>query len=177
MTWKTPSSLKWLIVRRMRLSGMLEKLAPKHAELKEQFESIDARVNKLRQQLSALDQTFQLHEIQIDPSGLRSVVPHENQRLVPHGQMSRQIRQILANHEGWASTAEITLKIIQQLKAAVDDETYMYVHIAVRRRLRGMLSEGQVHRIQGIPKGRCYDGSNQSMWRLSGAISRASAAN
>ena len=166
MTWKTPSSLKWLIVRRSRLSGMLEKLEPKHAVLKEQFESIDARVNKLRQQLSALDQTFQLHEIQIDPTGLRPVVPHDNRRLVPHGQMSRHIRRILANHEGWASIAEITLKILQRLDATADEKTYQYVHIAVRRRLRGMLREGQVQRIEGTRKGRCYDGSNQSMWRL-----------
>jgi hypothetical protein len=166
MTWKTPSSLKWLIVRRSRLSGMLEKLEPKHTALKEQFELIDARVNKLRQQLSALDQTFQLHEIQIDPTGLRPVVPHDHRRLVPHGQMSRQIRSILINRHDWVSTAEIAQRIIHQLNAKVNDDAYAYVHIAVRRRLRGMLREGQVQRIQGTPKGRCYDGSNQSLWRL-----------
>ena len=110
---------------------MLKKLEPKHAALKEQFESIDARVNKLRQQLSALDQTFQLHEIQIDPAGLRPVVPHDHRRLVPHGQMSRQIRSILTKRHDWVSTAEIAQRIIRQLNAKLDDDAYAYVHIAM----------------------------------------------
>jgi len=145
---------------------MLQKLEPRHAVLKEEFQAIDARVHRLRPQLAALDQTFELHEIQIDPGGLAPIVPHENRHLFPQGQMTRQIRHILANHEGWASTAEITLKLIRQLTVAVDEEAYTYVHIAVRRRLRGMLRAGQLQRIEGISKGRCYDGSNQSMWRL-----------
>ena len=131
MTWRTPPSLKWLIDKRSRLSGMVEQLESRQAFLKEQFELIDVDINKLRQQLSSLDQTFLLHEIQVDPNGLRTIVPHRNLRLVPHGQMTRAICRILRHHEGWASTTQIAEKIAEQLSIPMDKETSAYIHIAV----------------------------------------------
>lgn len=167
MAWRTPPSLKWLIVKRSRLSGEIQKLDAECAVLKEQFERLEDRANKLRQHLCSLDHTFQLHEVQVEPTELAIIVPHWNQRIFPHGQMSRHIRRILATNEGWASTTEVTLKIIQCSKVAVEDEeTYTYVHVAVRKRLRSMLKKGEVRRLEGPTRGRCYDGSNQSMWQL-----------
>jgi hypothetical protein len=149
---------------------MIEKLESRQAPLRKQIEDLDGRIVKLRQQLSALDQTFLLHEIQVDPTELRSTRPHQNRRLVPHGQMTRQILRILRSHDGWVSTSQIARKIAEQLvttEADVDDETLMYIHVAVRRRLRAMVRSGNLQRIEGVRKGRCYDDSNQSLWRLS----------
>jgi hypothetical protein len=167
MTWRTPPSLKWLIKNRSRLSGRIEQLQSTQALLKEQVGLIEVRINKFKQQLSALDQTFQLHEIQVDPTGLRSIVPWRNKRLVPHGEMTRQILRMLRHHEGWASTSQIASKIAERVSTSLDKETSNYIHIVVRRRLRRMASNGQLQRIVGAQKGRCYDGSNQSLWRLS----------
>jgi hypothetical protein len=167
MTWKTPSSLKWLIVKRSRLSGEVQNLEAQRASLKEQLRQIESRLVTVGSLLSSLDQTFQLHEIQVEPTEIAPVVPQKNKRILPPGQMSRQIRRILASHEGWASTAEITIKIIQYSNISVKDEdTYEYVHIAVRKRLRSMFAKSEVQRMEGSTKGRCYDGSNQSTWRL-----------
>jgi hypothetical protein len=167
MTWKTPPSLKWLIVQRSRLSGEVQNLEAQRTSLKEQLQQIENRLVTVSSLLSSLDHTFQLHEIQIEPTEIATVVPQKNKRLLPPGQMSRQIRRILACHDGWASTAEITIKIIQYSNISVkDEETYEYVHIAVRKRLRSMLAKSEVQRMEGSTKGRCYDGSNQSTWRL-----------
>jgi hypothetical protein len=168
MTWKTPPSLKWLIVKRSRLSGEVQNLEAQRASLKEQVQQIEHRLLTLSSLLASLDHTFQLHEIQLDPTEIATVIPQKNKWLLPPGQMSRQIRKILASHDGWASTTEITIKIIQYSNISVEDEeTYEYVHIAVRKRLRGMLARSEVQRMEGSTKGRCYDGSNQSTWRLS----------
>lgn len=168
MTWKTPPSLKWLIVKRSRLSGEVHNLEAQRASLKEQVQQIEHRLLTLSSLLASLDHTFQLHEIQIDPTEIATVIPQKNKWLLPPGQMSRQIRKILASHDGWASTTEITIKIIQYSNISVEDEeTYECVHIAVRKRLRGMLARSEVQRMEGSTKGRCYDGSNQSTWRLS----------
>jgi chromosome segregation ATPase len=167
MTWKTPPSLKWLIVKRSRLSGEVQNLEAERATLKEQVQQIENRLTRLNSLLGSLDHTFQLHEIQINPTEIATVVPQKNKRILPPGQMSRQIRRILASHDGWASTTEVTHKIIHYSKILVEDEeVYEYIHVAVRKRLRSMLAKGEVQRMEGPTKGRCYDGSNQSTWRL-----------
>jgi hypothetical protein len=102
MTWRTPPSLKWLIVKRSRLSGEIQKLDAECAVLKEQFDRLEDRANKLRRHLSSLDHTFQLHEIQVEPTELAIVVPHWNQRIFPHGQMSRHIHRLEVLTIPWA---------------------------------------------------------------------------
>ena len=91
MTWRTPSSLKWLITKRSRLSGALLKLDDERSKLSDRIRSLDRRAGVLREQLSALDQTFGLHEISMEPTTIRPVRPHTGarRRLLPHGQLSR----------------------------------------------------------------------------------------
>jgi len=136
MTWRTPPSLKWLIVKRSRLSGQLERLAPDLESTKDQFEQLSARLARLRKQLEALDQTLLLHDIQIGPTGIEPVVPHRRQRLFPNGQLGCHIRCLLAErkHNEWVPTKEITRSIMERLglseAAGIYQDTHKQCEIA-----------------------------------------------
>jgi len=168
MTWRTPPSLKWLIVKRSRLSGQLERLAPELEAAKDKFEQMSARVERLKKQLEALDQTFLLHDIQIDPTEIESVVPQRRQRLLPPGQLGRNIRGLLAErkHGQWVATEEITREVMERLGLSVVDGVYQPVRKAVRNRLHSLMNAGELERIIGAPTNNETDHGNQSLWRL-----------
>lgn len=169
MSWRTPPSLKWLITKRSRLSGELERRLPELESLRIDFEKANARVNWLREQLAALDQTFQLHDIQIDPTEIASVSPHQNARLFPSGQMGRHIRRILAERDGgeWTTTPEVTRKIMESLGLSEVDSVYRSVRRAVRNRLQSLMRAGEIERIIGACTSKDAPGEDQSRWRLS----------
>lgn len=171
MSWRTPSSLKWLIIKRSRLSGELERLLPKLDSLKGEYEQMEATVNELRDQLAALDQTFLLHDIQIDPRGIEPVIPHRHPRLFPNGHMGRHIRRILAEreHGEWTTTPEIARKIMEHLSISETDGAdglYRSVRRAVRNRLQSLMQAGEVERIIGATTNKNAPGEDQSRWRL-----------
>ncbi|ULU24381.1 hypothetical protein [Dyella terrae] len=168
MNWRTPPSLKWLIVKRSRLSGQLERLAPDLESAKDEFEQLSARVERLKKQLEALDQTFLLHDIQIDPTGIEPVVPHRRQRLLPQGQLGRHIRRLLAErkHSEWVATEEITRAIMEHLGLSEVGGIYQATRKAVRNRLHSLMSAGELERIIGSPTNNETDRGNQSLWRL-----------
>lgn len=168
MTWRTPPSLKWLIVKRSRLSGELERLLPELDLLRDEFEQKKARVDRLHDQLAALDQTFQLHAIQIDPEAIKPVVPQRHVRLFPPGHMGRHIRRILADRENgeWTTTPEVARKIMECLGISEADCVYRSIRRAVRNRLQTLMQAGEVERIVGAPTKKEAPGEDQSRWRL-----------
>jgi hypothetical protein len=89
MTWRTPPSLKWLIVKRSRTSGLVSRLIEEREALSVRLERVTQLVSRLERQLQALDVTFELHDIQIEPTDIAPVVPHKAVKLLPFGQMSR----------------------------------------------------------------------------------------
>lgn len=171
MSWRTPSSLKWLIIKRSRLSGQLERLLPKLDSLRGEFEQMEAEVNRLRDQLAALDRTFLLHDIQIDPTGIEPVIPHRHPRLFPNGHMGRHIRRILAEREygEWTTTPEIAWKIMEHLDISETggaDGVYRSIRRAVRNRLQSLMQAGEVERVIGATTNKDAPGEDQSRWRL-----------
>lgn len=171
MSWRTPSSLKWLIIKRSRLSGELERLLPKLDALRAEFEQMEATMNGLRDQLAALDQTFLLHDIQIDPRGIEPVIPHRHPRLFPNGHMGRHIRHILAERGSgeWTTTPEIARKIMEHLGMSESDGAegvYRSIRRAVRNRLQSLMQAGEVERAIGATTNKDAPGEDQSRWRL-----------
>jgi hypothetical protein len=71
MTWRTPPSLKWLIVKRSRISGLIRRFSDERVELSARLDRINQPTARLERQLQALDVTFELHDIQIEPTDKR----------------------------------------------------------------------------------------------------------
>lgn len=167
MTWKTPPSLKWLIVKRSRLSGALQKLNAEQEALKREFDDLEARSAKLRRKLEVLDEVFELHDIRIDPTEIQPVTPSTGIKIFRQGEMSRQIFRALSAQNGWQTTSEIVQRMIPQVKP-VEGVTHDLVQRAVRRRLRSLFRQGRVERRCAVKADGRHDGLGQSMWRLPG---------
>lgn len=166
MTWRTPSSLKWLIDKRSRLAGLLSQLIQEQTELDARLEIAKERIATVQRQLQALDCTFELHEVQIEPQEIAPVSPQKKTWLMPHGRMSRLILNALRDHGGWMPTTLLTVAVASQVSAAHDSATPAYVRRAVRRRLGGLLRAGRIERDELLDEFGLHDGFSEAFWRI-----------
>jgi len=83
MSTRIPPSLKWLIDKRARLAGEIRKtkLAVERAHL------IVNELKALEETLSALDKTFELHDIRIDVNLIKPVNSKYVRLSLPHGSL------------------------------------------------------------------------------------------
>lgn len=161
MTWRTPSSLKWLIVKRSRLSGALAQIANHRAKLLQRLADLDHRAEVLRGQLSALDQTFDLHEIRVRPEGIQPVRPQGRERLMPPGRLGRAILAELRRADDWLSSTEILALIADHI--TTEELTYCEVLHRLRRRLGKLGRDGILERQIRY----CDNGaSDATLWRI-----------
>lgn len=87
MSTRIPPSLKWLIDKRARVSGEIEKTKK---SLKTAHQLID-ELKELEDTLSAIDKTFELHEIQIDKSLIRPINSKYLRLKIPYGGINNAI--------------------------------------------------------------------------------------
>lgn len=66
MTWRTPSSLKWLIVRHSRQQGVLHLQERQAGKLREQLHSVLQSIAETKANLEAIERTLALHEIPVN---------------------------------------------------------------------------------------------------------------
>lgn len=180
---KTPSSLKWLLNRRARLAGELDKthaaevsrLTAHQAELNrieaERDRICDLNANAvsayeglrdaLGRDLRAIDQVLQLHEIQIDPDLISPVRCHNKIAATDHGHMTRLIYECLRAHSGGpCSATQVALHVASALGSTGRTEDFSDLRYRIRRRLGYMTWEGRLERMHAA-KG-CVEGK----WRL-----------
>jgi hypothetical protein len=85
---RTPSSLAWMVAKRMHLAGEIERLEKLVLDGPEQ-------IAKLRTKLAALDETIRMHEVPVDPESL----PPRHRRVkkvkLPHGALVTVIYTVL----------------------------------------------------------------------------------
>ena len=166
MTWRTPSSLKWLISKRSRLSGALLKLDDERARLRDNIQALDRRAEPLLKQLAALDQTFGLHEISMEPEIIRPVRPQTGKPLVPYGQMSRAILSELRSEQGWLSTTEIVVRVLNHFPD-VNSSDYQSTRHCIKKRLGTLARKGTLKRYNsGLSATGKFDGKSETYWRL-----------
>ncbi len=164
MTWRTPPSLKWLIVKRSRISGLIEKLTHEQTTLAARLEHLGGLLPRLHRQLQSLDDTFGLHEIQIEPAEIAPVAPQQKAKILPLGQMSRILLKVMRLQGTWVTTSVL----IHAVRAAVPDNgpefDERYVNRAIRRRLGNLMRDGRVERL--LDNAGHHDGSSEALWRI-----------
>lgn len=164
MTWRTPPSLKWLIVKRSRTSGLVSRLIEEREALSDRLERVTQLVSRLERQLQALDVTFELHDIQIEPTDIAPVVPHKAVKLLPFGQMSRVMLRAMRKHGNWVPTTVLAVEVRMAMPDGHQSYDETYVRRAVRRRLGALMREGRVERL--LDNALAHDGSSEALWRI-----------
>lgn len=164
MTWRTPSSLKWLIVRRSRISGALLSLDAEKKRLLDRLATVEGRATALRQHLAALDHTFQLHEIQMEPAEILPVKPQRRKRLMPPGQLGRAILSELRQAADWLPSTEILARIADRINPEESD--YQEIRKCLRRRLGTLARDGVLERRASLSEKGLYDGQGATLFRI-----------
>lgn len=135
---RTPPSMAWLIKQRAKLRGKIEGLQQK-------LDAIPSEIAELQEMLRSLDQTFPLHEVQVEPSaiqGRRTKGP----ALAPYGALTKHILTELREASGPRYTAEIVLSFVRAYSIDLSQVSQAQVADAVLRRLQVLVNSGVVQR-------------------------------
>lgn len=145
---------------------MLSQLNQERTDLNTRLETITERIATVEKRLRALDYTFELHEVRIEPREIAPISPHKNSRLMPHGRMGRLILNTLRQHGGWMPTSLLTIAVASEVRETDDSATPAYVRRAVRRRLGGLLRAGRIERDELLDEFGLHDGFSEAFWRI-----------
>lgn len=164
MTWKTPSALKWLIVKHSRLQGVLATLEREAQELQEKLDAQQVKIAGVKSKLAAVEQTLELHEIKVGVNDIAPVVPHANAAAYKYGEMTRRIYGALRTGDDWIQTARVIELATGVTLENTEADSYIQIRRMFRSRLRGLLANGKVER--KLQSGSRDGSQNQSLWRL-----------
>ena len=158
MTTRTPSSLKWMIDLRARLSGEIKKaeLATTRAT------RLLGELKRIQKDLRAVDRTLGLHDIKVDVSLIQPVQSHSGRIDLPYGELTRSVLFCLRlNPDRPMRTFEIVAFVAARC-ADLDapQQSTDKLHASVRHRLKNLVAEGIVERHHPMT------GSAEGMWSI-----------
>ena len=179
----TPSSLKWLINRRARLDGELEKLKEaedrrsddarrpiEHAravlkDLEDQDEMMrrvfERTRSALSQDINATDQLLRQHEIPVDPALIKRIRSQDNLSLTDFGHLTRLIYSFLRMANGKPCNAtQVAAYVADSLGMDGEESYFSDLRYRVRKRMQHLAWEGKITRIE------CQQGSVEGRWCL-----------
>lgn len=156
----TPSSLKWLIDKHVRLSGQIDRKCEQLAAHMGQASACKSEIQALQRQKLSVEGAMRLHDVRIDPSELRPIRP-QTRKVVSYGQMSRTIRRTLSCAQNkTASTPELLAALLEELRASPTEEELAFIRQQLRVRLCAMARDGRLVRHPFV------DRSVPRLWQL-----------
>jgi hypothetical protein len=166
MTWKTPSSLKWLICKHARQQGELARLEKELAEKKEQLDqTYSGPINKVQEAIKSIEAVMRLHEMSVDPDIIAPVAPRLYEPLFKRGEITRSLYKAMSNGQ-WVRTDELIAAVSGLYQHDTQPKYFRYVRHQVRSRLFGLLRNGKVERKAGGSRIGRDQSETQSLWRL-----------
>lgn len=178
---KTPSSLKWLITKKARISGeinSIEKLIPiwelytrphlevaerKIALLREDHKKsllLEKKLPKLKIQLEAIEIALSLHDIQINTELIGPQKTSKQKTFGPYGCVTRYIYECLRSKKGPATSKEITLYVLVKSNIDVNSVDIVEMRKAVTKRLRTLVHQGKIERMHQLV------GAEEGIWKI-----------
>lgn len=184
----TPSSLKWLIDRRARLSGEIEKVRRQQSAFEAEASAAikglqvdlskakqnraikqsayDCHLQSLQAMLAAMDMVIQQHEVPVDPALIRAIREHENPAIGKRGHVTRLIFQCLRSSDGNPkTTTEIASYVASRLTQSRLIDDFAQFKYQIRKRLGHLVWEGRMDRVHAAQT------SVEGRWRLPRATS------
>ena len=142
---RLPSSLKWLIDRRARVAGEIEKIESLLVECRRLADEIVP----LKELLASIDQTLALHEVPIDVSLIPTIRSQDSCVKVPHGELTRSIFLCLKASKGSPMNTEsitaFTFARFREFDASITSPTQLQK--SVRYRLKNLCRNGLIKRL------------------------------
>lgn len=156
----TPSSLKWLIDKYVRLTGQIDRKCEQLATHLKEVAACKGEIQALQRQKTSVEGAMRLHEIRIDPSELRPIRP-QTRKIVSYGQMSRTIRRTLSRAQNrTASTTDLLAALLEELGVSPTEEELAFIRQQLRVRLCSMARDGRLIRHPFV------DRSVPRLWQL-----------
>lgn len=170
---KTPPSLKWLLDKRARLTGDLERfeksfrqrIAQSHQKVLQAEENLrlaqenvvyeekmmTRHMSTLKKDIGAIDTALGMHKIQINPQSIPSVHSHYSTRATAYGEMTRLIFECfkMADNQPQSTTAVAVFVALHCAPNLTDDEFYAFKN-KVRGRLKALCSGGKIIRLHKV---------------------------
>lgn len=166
MTWRTPPSLKWLIVRHSRQQGVLHLQERQAGKLREQLHSVLQSIAETKANLEAIERTLALHEIPVNVVEIEATVPQLNPRLFAFGELTRRISKALRESGDWITTEEVIRNVTGLDKGSADPAEYRHVRSVLRDRLKKLAWSGKLERAPCQVQPRPKPSLRQTRWRL-----------
>jgi hypothetical protein len=152
---RTPSSLAWLVAKRMHLAGEIKRLRKLLAEG-------PAEIDRLAAKLAALDETIRMHEIPVDPDSLPPRQRRVKKLKLPHGALVTVIWTVLRESGNQPlPTNRFVQAVIFEHQIPVDKEIMRALRRMVINALNDLVRKGRLVPLH--PKATNQEGS----WILS----------
>lgn len=153
---RLPPSLVWLIDRRGRVAGeiqRIEKYFERHRRIFDKFKELNDELAQLQETMVSIDQTLSLHEVQIDPSNIPVIYSKKQRIQLPYGELTRLVYQRIRMGNGApVSTREIIGFVVQKYPFLEANDTKEGVkredRIArrIHARLKNLCKVGKIER-------------------------------
>lgn len=145
MANRIPSSLNWLIDKRARIAGEIEKTRRSLHKAQELIKGLEGLETKLK----AIDTTLELHHIKIDISLVENIESRHLKLNIPHGELTKSILiclRIYGETTPVSKSRIVDFVIARHFDNNANETTYAQIADSVKYRLRGLYKEGKVTR-------------------------------
>ena len=148
---KLPSSLAWLIKRRGRIDGSIQKIEQyldQHWRAFKKYQELTSELSFLKETLGSIDTTLRLHKLQIDPENIPAINGKNYLTDLPRGELTSLIFERVGMACGQpVSSDEIVNFILERRKAAgMPPMIKASLSVKVGRRLKGLHWGGKLVR-------------------------------
>jgi len=159
MTNRIPPSLNWLIDKRARISGEIEKT---RRSLK-QAQSLIVELEDLEIKLKAIDTTLKLHDIQVDIGLIKPISSNYYRLKIPHGELTKSILTCIKLYGSLSPVTKSTIVdfvIARHFDFDADKIAISQIRASIHNRLKNLCRDGVIDR--------CYlpDSTKNVLWKI-----------
>jgi hypothetical protein len=152
MSNRIPASLKWLIDKRSRTHGTILRLTKEKSDY---VNYIDEKINRLEEDLYALDRSLSLHEIKITPEVIPPNYGWQYKSKLKHGDLSKLIIQAIEKSCDKQATARdiriyVAIQASLKLNISIPEKSIMY---SVKDQIKNLCRSGKLKRVPFEEKG------------------------
>ena len=124
---------------------VISALKAKHAELSGELIAVEKRILQLREDISSLDRTIRMFDPTAEPHAIRPILRRKKPTLIPRGQCSRAVLDMLRYADSPMTAREITAQLAARYQFDASDTDAMNALVAKVRntlaRQKGLVSE------------------------------------
>jgi len=145
MANRIPPSLSWLIDKRARIAGEIEKTRRSLKKAQALIEDLE----DLEEKLKAIDTALDLHHIKIDISLISPIQSKELRLNIPHGELTKSILLCIKLYGESSPVSKATIVdfvIARHFDFNSSKITSAQVGLSVQRRLKSLYHEGHLVR-------------------------------